>query len=101
MDSSHSHYHISYHDIALLLKSAEQIPLDISYVLDGNFCPVCHDYSMFYPVQHPHIAGDRHITASGFFIVRQEVRDGNARLFLNVLFDNSKSCINHVNLILD
>ena len=61
---------------------SEQVPLDISHVLDGNLCPVCHDYSMFYPVQHPHITGDCHIAASGFFRVRQEVCDGDVWLFL-------------------
>ena len=39
-----------------------------SSILDGNPRHVCHDYSMFYPVQHLHIAGDCHIAASDFLL---------------------------------
>ena len=84
-----------------LFEQPEHIPVDILNVTDGDFCPVCHYYSTFHPVQLSHITGDRHIAASGFFIVRQEVCDGNARLFFDMLLDNSKSRVNHVNLILD
>ena len=44
---------------------------------------------MFYSVQHPHIAGGRHIAASGFFLVQPENGDGDSRLPLDVLLDNS------------
>ena len=48
---------------------------------------------MFYPVQHLHITGDRRIAASGFFVVWNEIGDGDIRLFLvlsheNVFFQN-------------
>ena len=75
--------------LCILLIGVEQAPLDESNVIDRDARSVSHDYLMSCTIQFSNITGDRHIAASGFFIVRQEVCDGNARLFLDVLLDNS------------
>ena len=78
-----------------LFEQPEHIPVDILNVTDGDFCPVCHYYSTFHAIQLSHIAGDRHIAASGFLCVRQEVRNGYTRLFLDVLFNDSRIPVIH------
>ena len=67
-----------------LFEQPEHIPVDILNVTDGDFCPVCHYYSTFHPVQLLHFAGDRHIAASGFFIIQNEVCDGDIWLLLGI-----------------
>ncbi len=53
----------------LLFEKFEQLSLDISYVIDRDARSVSHDYPMTYTIQLSNITGDRHIAASGFFIV--------------------------------
>lgn len=65
-----------------LLIPPKQVAVDMPHVIDGNLCPVRHGYNSFHSVQLFRIVGDRHITASDLFIVRQEVCDGDSRLFL-------------------
>ena len=48
-----------------LFEQPEHIPVDILNVTDGDFCPVCHYYSTFHPVQLLHFAGGRYVTVSG------------------------------------
>ncbi len=57
--------------------------------------PVHHHYNTFQAIRLSYIAGDRHIAASDFFIVRQEVGDGNIRQFLDVLLNYSKARFRH------
>ena len=85
---------------SILLIGVEQAPLDESNVINMDARSVSHDYLMTCTIQFSYITGDRYIAASGIFIVRKEVGDGNTRLFLDMLFDDSKSCVNHINHIL-
>ena len=79
---------------SILLIGVEQAPLDESDVINGDARSISHDNLMFYPVQSSYLAGDRRITASGFFIVRNEIGDGDIRLFFYMALDNGKSGVN-------
>ena len=81
---------------SILLIGIEQAPLDESDVINRDARSVSHDYPMTCAIQFSNITGDRHIAASGFFIVRQKIGYGNIRLLLDVLLDNSKSGVNHM-----
>ena len=51
-----------------------QRALNDSDVIDRDACSVSHDYLMTYTIQLSNITGDRHIAASGFFIIAGEWR---------------------------
>ena len=69
----------------ILLICIEQARFDEADVINRDDCSVSHDYPMLCTIQFFDIPGDRHITVSGFFIVRQEIGDCYARLFLDML----------------
>lgn len=75
----------------ILLIGVEQAPVDESNVINGDARSVSHDNLMFQPVLYSYLTGDRHIAASGYFIVRDKEGDGDSRLFFDVLFDDSRA----------
>lgn len=87
--------------IKIMLKGVEQAALDESDVINRDARSVSHDDLMTCAIQFSDITGDRRIAASGFFVVWNEMCDGDSRLFIDVLLNDGKSRVNHINLILD
>lgn len=73
---------------SILFIGVEQTPLDEPDVVNGDACSVSHDYPMTCAIQFSNITGDRRIAASGFFVVWNEIGDGDIRLFLVLSHEN-------------